>query len=151
MTNFDNGLILGLTMPWFGSAVEKKGAVAYLYNGVRLPKLPEWDKTTYPYAYIAQAIEYHLVVSTKPLKASGSSIYSASLSTIESATILGWHIFNVDYEWEDSLFVIGSNKIEMEADSDVVSGTIKWANTDLYLNDTTTLVLAASDPVPVYE
>ena len=25
----------------------------YLYNGVELPELPEWDKNTYPYACIS--------------------------------------------------------------------------------------------------
>lgn len=27
----------------------------YLYNGVKLPALPEWDKETYPYAVIRTA------------------------------------------------------------------------------------------------
>ena len=31
---------------------KKKTPVAYLYNGVRLPGLPEWDKTVYPFAVI---------------------------------------------------------------------------------------------------
>ena len=26
----------------------------YVYNGTELPKLPEWDKSTYPYAVIVK-------------------------------------------------------------------------------------------------
>lgn len=37
-----------------GAALRRKRVlpVAYLYNGVRLPKLPEWDKVAHPYALI---------------------------------------------------------------------------------------------------
>ena len=44
------GLSLGLTGKPLLYA--KSEPVAYLYNGVRLPKLPDWDKETYPYAIL---------------------------------------------------------------------------------------------------
>lgn len=37
-----------------------KAAQMYSYNGVVLPKLPEWDKTAYPYAVIYQEIGSYL-------------------------------------------------------------------------------------------
>lgn len=42
MTNFDNGLILGLTMPWWGSAVEKEPPT--LVVGSRYAGLPLGDE-----------------------------------------------------------------------------------------------------------
>lgn len=44
--------------------------VAYLYNGVRLPKLPEWNKETHPYAVIGvRDNSYYLIVSSIELGA----------------------------------------------------------------------------------
>lgn len=53
MRSYVKGLILSLCgkpLP----LTAKKEPVAYLYNGVRLPKLPEYDKSKYPYAVIYQ-------------------------------------------------------------------------------------------------
>lgn len=49
-SSFLEGLALGLT----GAPLPIGGRepVAYLYNRVRLPPLPEWDKEAYPYAFI---------------------------------------------------------------------------------------------------
>lgn len=41
--------LCGNPLPIAGS---KREPVAYLYNGVRLPKLPEYDKSVYSYAVI---------------------------------------------------------------------------------------------------
>ncbi|MBR5862186.1 MAG: hypothetical protein IKZ08_02550 [Bacteroidales bacterium] len=52
------GLIVGLVeKPMLLNAV-KKEPIAYLYNGVQLPKLPEWDKEQYPYAAVYYGIYY---------------------------------------------------------------------------------------------
>ena len=51
MRDFVKGLALGLTgapLPYTGTAEP----VAYLYNGYRLPPLPNRDKAQYPYATI---------------------------------------------------------------------------------------------------
>ena len=37
--------------------------VAYLYNGIRLPALPEWDRGVYPYAYIVGLHPTHFCAS----------------------------------------------------------------------------------------
>jgi hypothetical protein len=44
-----------LTLGWLVGrriAGQRRKPVTYLYNGVELPPLPEWDKETYPYAWI---------------------------------------------------------------------------------------------------
>ena len=49
----------------------------YSYNGVILPQLPEWDKTSAPYAIIRRytatdgSAHYHLYISHKPLTVYG--------------------------------------------------------------------------------
>lgn len=46
------GFALGLCGKPPPIAGSRREPVAYLYNGVRLPKLPEYDKSVYPYAVI---------------------------------------------------------------------------------------------------
>lgn len=112
--------------------------VAYLYNGVRLPALPEWDREVYPYAVIVRDIidgAYHLFVDegTTRIPMYNGSITSVAMSVKYSI---------VDDAWvETELFE---------------TGIIVWANYDVYYNDSVedvggTLYLAASNPVPVYE
>jgi hypothetical protein len=58
MKSFVKGILLGL----FGHPLPQgKEPVAYLYNGVRLPKLPEWDETAYPYAVICYMTAYEAI------------------------------------------------------------------------------------------
>ena len=46
--------VMGLILGQFSSPLPEvqKEPVAYLYNGVRLPALPEWDREKYPFAVI---------------------------------------------------------------------------------------------------
>ena len=55
MTEKMRSSVMGLILSLFSSPLPEvqKQPVAYLYNGVRLPKLPEWDRETYPYATIS--------------------------------------------------------------------------------------------------
>lgn len=111
--------------------------IAYLYNGVRLPKLPEWDKTKYPYAYIGTSgmdtTYYYLC-------------FSDTLETARNISrIVGTGDENytlADGEWGPFL--------------STSSVAVIWTNTDIYYIDSLsevggTLCLAASDPIPVYE
>lgn len=118
--------------------------IAYLYNGVRLPKLPEWDREAYPYAAITYKKHVDgswgatLFASVTKYTATSTGLYSGSLS-------IGNIEFSVD------------NKTESwEAKSGVYTYPIIWANYDVYYSDIAedvggTLYLAASDPIPVYE
>lgn len=104
----------------------------YLYNGVTLPKIPEWDKETYPYAIICRM---------------DSGIYRLICLT-ESNTVTA----------DGDMFVASTTDIFVSfdlKDGEWVQGTagayflpVVWSNTDLYTTDGT-LYLAASEPVPI--
>jgi hypothetical protein len=63
-----------LTLGWLvgrriaGQRTKQKTPIAYLYNGVQLPPLPEWDREKYPYAVIvADDYQTALSFSAKPM------------------------------------------------------------------------------------
>lgn len=107
----------------------------YLYNGVELPALPEWDKETYPYAVIWIAFVTN-------------AIYLDILKEFDFSSAGILHTTK-----EDSLFALcsGDSWSEFKAstsDSQIVGSQIKWTNTDI-LNEDGSVYLAASDPIPV--
>lgn len=117
---------------------KEREPVAYLYNGVRLPKLPEWDRETYPYALI-------FVNSTTNKYC---CVFLKSEATVDNTGIylLLWGDY---YQLEDGAWAshTGQN-----------GGRAVWANYDIYVSDNEnygelagTLYLATSEPVPVYE
>ena len=150
--SFLKGLALGLA----GKPLEfapGKEPVAYLYNGVRLPKLPEWDKSKYPYAFIRNVpsgTDYNelYVFKTEPAWFKPSIIVSAY--GVEDGNT---HLEAVDYPYgaeADWGYVTLSEKT---SNGYLASGNFEgifWANYDI-LNEDGTIYLAASDPVPVYE
>lgn len=149
LKSFLKGLALGLA----GKPLEfapGKEPVAYLYNGVRLPKLPEWDKETYPYAYIAKysmTEMYHFRVFASPLvfnvdDATGKSI-GLQTPTSESIAYCCYHFEEGDADWR-----LVSEASTFES-TDVIL-LLKWANHTVY-HENGTVYMAASDPVPVYE
>lgn len=117
--------------------------VSYLYNGVVLPALPEWDESAYPYAYIGT--------------------FGGKDST---------HFIATDYDISKYIYVPGADHIFTPMncvryvlsdgawieDSLWVGFTPFWANTNVYYANEVengdlagTLYLAASEPVPVVE
>ena len=123
--------------------------VAYLYNGVRLPKLPLWDTSTYPYAYISYQPKYrHYSVdcSTTPAYYEPNGAWGPCFS-IRNPSI-GCGLFTDWSNWltfdNDGGFLIG---MESPDEDDT---TLVWCNHDVTYDDGT-VFLAASDPVPVYE
>ena len=128
--------VMGLILGQFSSPLPEvqKEPVAYLYNGVRLPKLPEWDKETYPYAYILDA----------------ESVYYLSLRDSQKTVITGGNV--VDYS--DKHQAVNGEWVLSDESQNV--GKVIWANYDVYYSDSAeevggTLYLAASDPIPAYE
>lgn len=107
----------------------------YLYNGIELPALPEYDKTAYPYAVIEKS-QY------------GENLYYFHAFT-EAPTMDGNNVW------------LNGNRIYCSSNNGKDWGTfyngvanyygkvfIKWTNTDI-LNTDGTIYLAATDPVPV--
>lgn len=133
--------------------------VAFLYNGVRLPKLPEWDKTAYPYAYITETKNHSLE------SLNGFNVWFCDKPVHAKLELNG------DYHFHSNGVAISYLKAKY---SDGEWGSLKkansslyqmsypvWANTDMYTlkenadtgetEMTNTVALAASDPIPVYE
>lgn len=105
--------------------------IAYLYNGVRLPKLPEWDREIYPYAAIAVKSngDYLFFYKDTAITVDANGAPSITSTARSYATRTQWTDFVKDY----------SSAVR-----------IVWANSDIYTTDGT-LFLASSDPVPTYE
>ena len=128
-----------------GKKAEPSEPIAYLYNGVQLPKLPEWDKEKYPYAYITASTSPRRLILTatnkKVMRTNGTCSVTAT-NPYDSYAV---------YELTDGEWVSGTYNGSFIA---------VWCSEDLYyssvLSDDTdsdlagTLYLAASEPVPVY-
>jgi hypothetical protein len=146
--SFKMGLALGLA--WKPLPINKE-PVAYLYNGVRSPKLPEWDREQYPYATIVTTSTFNwgwdvwLIASQNPfcvrdINSRPCLVHSANENCIE------YMIDKGDSDWGEA------NHTEPKVDSGwPYSGLDSiWTDYDvLYANGS--LYLAASEPVPVYE
>lgn len=116
-----------------------------MYNNVELPEIPNWDRTTYPYAvlstnnwfsrlycylYLLKDYQYRdKDANNRYLDFTTDLYYFVSYPPAEPAT-----------EW-------GSINMEEKTES-IHIGSIKWANFDI-LNADGSVKLAASDPVPV--
>ena len=134
--SFQMGLALGLTgkpLPF------KREPVAFLYNGVKLPALPEWDREMYPFAVIGwdnSNGKYWLVCFTEAKMVSPTGTLSASRLT-DPSTFLAYT--PKDSGWEESSIILVA-----------LSETV-WANHDVYESTNLSLYLPGSDPIPVYE
>lgn len=101
----------------------------YLYNGVELPELPEWDKTAYPYAYI---VDNTAVVTGYVLFVHGAQSTAKTDGTL--------------FRYGAKMYVPSDNGWTLHTSSLTVNGKVVWANADVYDTDGN-LYLAASDPV----
>lgn len=97
----------------------------YLYNGVELPELPEWDMSAYPYAAIITTANDDYVFT---ISSSERTVFGASTLTSGDAR---YDI--IDGAWELS-------------ERAGFYGGIVWANYDLYKDGT--LYLGATVPLP---
>lgn len=143
--NWKQAFALGLCS--VGAYAEQKEPVAYLYNGVKLPPLPEWDKTKYPYAYIAlhTGRQYARLVcmSVEPVTtSSGSSEYTGANPRGEDIEYLVAEVRVTDASWWELTRLTGTPNCDLER--------LLWTNYDVLRTDGT-VYLFASDPIPVYE
>ena len=135
--------------------------VAYLYNGVRLPGLPEWDKEAYPYAVIYQQTayadgtkDYVLKITDQPLRAfwATGTTYELKMDSEETVQYTKMDLYIV---YKDEPYN-SANPEWIGPDTQASGPWVKedrliWSNYDLYLGTSDTVKLAASNPVPVYE
>lgn len=154
LRSFKTGLALGLCgkpLPF----VEKE-PVEYLYNGVRLPKPPEWDKTAYPFAAISYrdttdgrvyyffAHEFQHYWS-RTLSLVGTTNYYGSENGSPKAVL--YMKYESDKNWAIQEKTDWNLAIDKNKD---YSDPVVWTNFDLKYADGSSYC-KASEPVPVYE
>ena len=152
--SFQTGLALGLA----GKPLPiKKEPVAYLYNGVRLPKLPEWDKAAYPYAYIAYVMRntayesVSMVVSPVEFLTNTPSSNEAGLVVSpngEDVNFMRSYINSDSSGWKEfEAHTLNGGGGNLEATYNII-----WISYDLVSRETGEIVVNKSaDPVPIYE
>lgn len=176
MTRNMRSCVMGLILGQFSSplpAVQRE-PVAYLYNGVRLPKLPEWNREKHPYALLIDwggiaGLDYLLIFSKDPyykVETYSDGEYSYNSYSPCGVGVQGSPPPTESEQW---WFTEGEWKFSMYDDSDAgYSGTLPyiWSNYDLLIakenivtdgSGNHTFVItdevgyAASKPIPVYE
>ena len=120
--------------------------VAYLYNGVRLPGLPkEWDRETYPYAFIWEGTGYYelCIASVESVIVSPNNL---TVLPSERGTIYLEFICKTE-QWEETRY----SGTEYTGYLASVPPKLVWSNFDFKYKGTDNVYFAASEPVPVYE
>lgn len=148
-TSWRAGFELGLAGFSFPYSKPHRKPTAYLYNGIRLPALPEWDRGAYPYAYIWQSASdqtCYLSCSSVPLVVYGADEYY--LPSADGEPMEAYRI--VDGSWGFWYETTTSTSATNQIANALTKRPLVWANYDISREDDT-VYLAASDPVPVYE
>ena len=158
----DNSFKLGLALGLTGKPLPmpEPQPVAYLYNSVRLPALPKWNKETHPYAVIFQGGELSGRTNTNLyfMQDLNTVVKNHTSSGSEKRNYIQYRAGDIEYHvnHEGAFDSWGEPEILSEALAFGFRSTI-WTNTDLVaLIDelgvsTGEVFLAASDPVPAYE
>ena len=140
MKSFVKGILLGEV----GTPLPRgKEPVAYLYNGVRLPPLPDYDKSKYPFARIAKANAGGRIgfrASTTEYYAYQGN-YGICIAT-QAVDILCFY-YESTGQWSDLHENINMYEVLLHNDNWV------WTNHDIKKDGV--VLFKASDPVPVYE
>ena len=170
-TSLTLGWLVGKQMAAMRSNVGKT-PVAYLYNGLRLPKLPEWDKETYPYAYIYSTTSWssttvklccyqELFTAILPEWSGGWELLAGGNTKLESKITYKTEDGLSDEEWSElSATSLNINLGSVEVNGELKpyrarvctypSDMIEWSNHSFYVENGEEWIVAA-DPVPVYE
>ena len=126
--------------------------IGYLYNGVLLPELPEWDSEKYPYAVMLwdsnNTKSAWLYLSTAKLHKNDTS-FSSVFKAAEDGSCVAYQT-----SYDATSFERAENLDSTFSKGEPVSWIAcypKWANYDVLKYNTTDVYLLASDPVPVYE
>lgn len=126
--------------------VESKGNGYSLFNGVKLPSLPEYDKETYPYVFVGKSsssstVRFAVVASTMPWNVSAKSKPIASANGTRILSARNAEGFTV---WGDFSSPVDTTEgTELSA----TIGLPIWANYDIINTTDGTTYLSASDPI----
>lgn len=157
------GFVIGLAGKPLPHLPPKKQPVAYLYNGVSLPPLPEWDIETYPYATMVTSTDSQiesagivqfalLFLTTAPLYTAKPSIYRDLVATDDCSGIC--FMINTEYGVTDEDWKLstkyGGNYTSGNTVYTITLATLRWVNYKI-LDENGELYRDITDPVPVYE
>lgn len=121
-------------------------AFSYKYNGVQLPPLPDWDKTTYPNALLALVAgsEYRLYCSAETPSATGQS-------KLEALVIPAPYIVSTKGMASFGAFDDPHTRDLTVTGDQIIIGAFDafWTNTDIAFSEGGTVFLKASEPEPV--
>ena len=149
MLNTDGSVYLAASEPVYTYETADVTIDGIGYVGAVLPELPEWDKETYPYAYIKESYvinnSYTLMLFKAPYALNGTTRF-AEFIAVDGETFLKCGHYKND-GW--------SALTEITADStdDYMERMVElkvWSNFDLVTEDGSVL-LSASEPIPVSE
>ena len=143
--SFEEGIILALVSPPIPHVVRKQ-PIAYSYNGVILPKLPEWDKTVYPYAVIGKVSNYpdvYILVMGENAPTYSSDTGKVTIAMSSTAKPLQVAKCASPYSAWGGVADWSYHMCDFWTD-------FYWTNTDI-LDEDGTVYMAASEPIPVYE
>ena len=117
---------------------DKIKPIAYLYNGIQLPPVPDdWDEETYPYLIMQNSTYLWMYdANVFVVNAAGGLISTGNVKVKRYSLRNGIWVHTDNFEWG--------------AISITSATTIKWSSIDILRVDGT-VYLAASDLVPVYE
>lgn len=142
-TSWRAGFELGLAGFSFPYSKPHRKPTAYLYNGIRLPALPEWDRGVYPYVNIFKRTDAFITYDMYVAVADSKEMTVDSDGSAELLTEGKLYCFTRESgEWSDWAELAGT----------MPNSKLLWTNYDTYVyGSPDTLYMAASDPVPVYE
>lgn len=139
------GYTLGLAGKPLPISVTKKEPVAYLYNGARLPKLPDVEGYDNAYMRISSRGAVRAYLTSVPLYESDGALYATA-----DGNMLQFTCYD-GIAWVENT----ASKSEYSKDEYVTTATSEstpliWTKHDLMSIDGT-IYLEASEPIPVYE
>ncbi len=137
---------------WMGVALGLAGKglppmrtpTAYLYNGVKLPPLPEWDREKYPFAVITYSRGGSMLhcCAENAVWVELFNNYSDNHLVFNDAHLqCQYNTVSTVFEWEE---------LEEVSTRSTPTTNFVWSNFDIYDTDGV-LAFSASEPVPVYE
>lgn len=155
-------LILAMLLPLPISAAvasdhvtESSGDGFVLYNGVKLPELPEWDREKYPYAVLVygtgDSVPYWVYFcSNQPYINSSDKVVINEKTGGTGLSLTGtkaiyYRYYNLENTvgWEDS-----PSYSDLLSPISISKDRVFWGNADI-LNTDGTVYLGASDPIPL--
>lgn len=166
-SDFQIGLVIELAIASL-PVRKNKVPIAYSYNGVILPKLPEWDRSVYPYYIVLPSISGSTFdPQTKTFLYLSTSKFSRKVFVRESSFFGEYNDYWFYAETDgDAVYYTYQPSIETGwtrneyRDTEFLAGETAFnysnadvclANFDVKNYDDGTVYLPAAEPVPVYE